>query len=298
MSILLSIVIPTYKRQASLARLLSALQEQSIRDQIEIIVVDQNEDGYLSQYMTQEQVHNIRFLRDVRPNVSLARNEGLNVAESDWVLFMDDDLVPEREFCELMLNSLSTNEMSCLAPLVYDERGKEHAHNELLLKPRVQNQAQDLIIVDDVISACFIITKELYNKIGGFDVQLFDFVRCTEDKDFFNRLNEVGKRVFVDRTIPLYHAEEIEGGCELRKDEYWQQRHKFMKGWVYMVFKSNNELRTTLKQRWKLYRSAFINRHAFSEGLSHILKSYKTLINAYNETREFCMKNNLFRSLS
>ncbi len=91
-----SIIVPTFERQASLFRLLDALAAQShpLAD-IEVIVVDDGSaDG------TPERLRAARFPFDLRPlsqahaGPAAARNLGVGAARGDIVLFFDDDVVP------------------------------------------------------------------------------------------------------------------------------------------------------------------------------------------------------------
>ena len=36
----------------------------------------------------------VKLIRVVEPGVSLARNRGVELASADWVVFLDDDVVP------------------------------------------------------------------------------------------------------------------------------------------------------------------------------------------------------------
>ncbi len=95
----LSIVIPTFNRRASLAKVLTGLEIQTCSSKsYEVIVVsDGSTDG------------TDRFLQEYRPSFALrpvyqsnqgvgsARNIGVEHAKSDYILFLDDDVCPVPE---------------------------------------------------------------------------------------------------------------------------------------------------------------------------------------------------------
>jgi glycosyltransferase involved in cell wall biosynthesis len=82
----LSIIIPTYKRTASLTRLLNILKHQTLKQDIELIVIDQNEKGYLEREIGKDVLEGIRHFYQDEPNVSTARNYG--VKSFSWILYI------------------------------------------------------------------------------------------------------------------------------------------------------------------------------------------------------------------
>lgn len=95
----LTVVIPTYRREAVLIDTLSQLSALSPAP-AEIIVVDQTEqheaatDAELRQLELQG---TIRWLRREQPSIPAAMNAGLIAARSEVVLFLDDDIRPDAD---------------------------------------------------------------------------------------------------------------------------------------------------------------------------------------------------------
>ncbi|MSR86759.1 glycosyltransferase family 2 protein [Candidatus Peribacteria bacterium] len=92
---LLSIVIPAHGRPAILQRCLDHIREQTIADQIEVIVVNDAEKVNLN-------VGNldVRVL-DVPPcHQGVARNKGVEVARGKYVIFIGDDIFLAPHACE------------------------------------------------------------------------------------------------------------------------------------------------------------------------------------------------------
>jgi glycosyltransferase involved in cell wall biosynthesis len=97
----LSVVTPTYNRQARLARVLSAFERQSIElGMFEVVVVDDgSSDGtkaYLASYAGPLR---LRSLSQANAGPARARNAGIEAAQGDIVVFVDDDVEP----CEMLL---------------------------------------------------------------------------------------------------------------------------------------------------------------------------------------------------
>jgi glycosyltransferase involved in cell wall biosynthesis len=86
-----SLVVATYGRTTEIATFLASVVRQR-RDDIEIILVDQNADDRLMEAIVAvEDRLTIRHIRTAVRNVSAARNLGLDAARGEIVAFPDDD---------------------------------------------------------------------------------------------------------------------------------------------------------------------------------------------------------------
>ena len=86
----ISLIASTLGRQDMLRRLLTSLEAQRLSD-FEIIVVDQNPDGYLDDILADHR-HTLRLTHLRSPKgLSLGRNIGLAAATGDIIAFPDDD---------------------------------------------------------------------------------------------------------------------------------------------------------------------------------------------------------------
>ena len=85
----ISVIIPSYNRQAVLTRAIdSVLAQTSAVD--EIIVVDDGSDDDTKAQITR-QYPEIKFIHQVNSGVSAARNRGIKQASSSWIAFLDSD---------------------------------------------------------------------------------------------------------------------------------------------------------------------------------------------------------------
>lgn len=93
---LVSIVVPTYNRRASLQRLLEALSRQTVSpEQYEVIVVDDGSaDGTVEFARGWQTEHALRVIEQQHAGPAAARNRGVDEARGSLILFLDDDVVP------------------------------------------------------------------------------------------------------------------------------------------------------------------------------------------------------------
>lgn len=97
----LSIVICTWNRSALLVETLTSILacEPSSLLRTEIIVVDNNSnDGTKAAVMPFVASGHVRYVFEGRAGLSHARNRGTCEAAAEWVLFLDDDVLVERDF--------------------------------------------------------------------------------------------------------------------------------------------------------------------------------------------------------
>jgi GT2 family glycosyltransferase len=93
----ISVIIPTHQRPQRLVRCLEELSLQTLpMESFEVVVV--NDGGPpLPQYVQQFRgVLRLRMLEQPRRGPAAARNAGAAAARGEWLLFTDDDCLPER----------------------------------------------------------------------------------------------------------------------------------------------------------------------------------------------------------
>ena len=101
MSPRLSVILCSLNGAPGVARCLDALDRQTIRGQLEVIVVDDGSSDDTSEVAQTAGVVLIRHSRNL--GVSAARNSGIRVASADVVAFLDDDCEPCDDWAETLL---------------------------------------------------------------------------------------------------------------------------------------------------------------------------------------------------
>jgi glycosyltransferase involved in cell wall biosynthesis len=97
----LSVVVCTYNRAKLLPACLDSLMQQSIFDQIQIIVVD---DGSTQDVGTVVRNFSVEFVElTTNQGLSAARNAGIAQARAPIVAFTDDDVIVPADWCESLL---------------------------------------------------------------------------------------------------------------------------------------------------------------------------------------------------
>jgi GT2 family glycosyltransferase len=309
---MLSVIIPTFGRTASLDHLLKALRSQTLQD-IEILVVDQNRPGFLSAGLS-DHLETVRHIPVDEPNVSLARNVGFASSSGSLILFLDDDMIPDREFCAkgaALLTKLA--EVNCLCAVVYTSAAELEAiravgHSDAtwhsrtfgLSKPGVPSWYQkrnmtgrrisgaEIYEIKDCPSGATFFSRSFFARSGGFDEILFRYARTAEDQELFSRMHSRGMRMWFARDLTVYHDHDSPGGCDLRSGDYWLTRERCVKAWAFrhrVHGKVNG--RISVRGAISLMRSTFLNSGLRQSSLRDILREIELLRRAVRDSRQY-----------
>ncbi len=110
-----SVVICTRDRPDELARCLATLPLQS-RPADEVIVVDNASKGPETREVAL--AAGVRYVREDRPGLDIARNTGLLAARSDFVAYTDDDTELHPRWLERLVDAFDTDEVLAVTGLV------------------------------------------------------------------------------------------------------------------------------------------------------------------------------------
>lgn len=101
-----SVVIPTFNRIARLRKVLQALDAQDALGRFEVVVVDDgSSDGTRDVLEAQKYGFELRVLSQANAGPAAARNRGIEAGRGDFILFIDDDVVPEPHLVRTHLES-------------------------------------------------------------------------------------------------------------------------------------------------------------------------------------------------
>lgn len=234
-SVLLSVIVPTFRRFEPLLQTVENLLEQQ-GVEFEIIIVDQNPSW-------PEQHHDLKaeLAGDVRvtwltrdqPGVVGARHDAVAIARGDIFVFVDDDvLIPDRFFLARHLANYEA--MSDLDVVIGREvyRGQHEPElapfppqNALAARKRIPGTFMSQVLGFDrmqshrceVVSFCTCnssVRREAFFRVAGFD-ESFHGAAYGDDYDFAIRLAKSGGKFVYDPEAWLIHLQAPIGGLRL-----------------------------------------------------------------------------------
>lgn len=120
---LVSIVVPVYNAETYLEKCVHSLLTQSYR-KVEIILVDDGSTDTSGRIIDRfaEQDSHIRVLHQRNSGVSVARNKGIELAQGEWIIFVDADDTIDPDYLEkLMSVSQDVDMVICGMKLIKDD---------------------------------------------------------------------------------------------------------------------------------------------------------------------------------
>ena len=224
----LSIIIVNYNVKEFILNLLHSIKKASFNISSEIIVIDNaSDDGSVD--AIKEKFPSVKLIEN-KKNIGFgaANNKGLELAQGDYILFINPDcIVSEDTFDKMIsffennkdcglagckiLNSDGTLQLACRRsfPGPWTSFTKVTGLSNIFPKSRIfarynltyldENQSYE---VDAVSGSFMMIRKEVYNKVGGFDEQFFMY---GEDLDLCYRVQKADYEVYYVHDTQIIH---------------------------------------------------------------------------------------------
>jgi mycofactocin system glycosyltransferase len=187
-----TVVIPVRDNAFGLSRLVRALRG------MRVIVVDDGSAVPVQPEDFEGSYCNVTVLRhDRSKGPAAARNTGLAACETDFVAFLDSDVVPRRGWLEALLGHFCDPAVALVAPRIVGLREPENlvARYEAVRSSLDLGHREAPVVpfgtVSYVPSAAIICRRTALNEVGGFDETL----RSGEDVDLCWRFIEAGARL-------------------------------------------------------------------------------------------------------
>lgn len=105
----ISIILPTYNSDNVLEKAIKSVEKQTYENW-ELIIIENGKKGQAEQIVQSFKDKRIIYIYQEQPNVSNARNVGLETATGEYIAFIDSDDQYEIDFLEKMLSNLIENE--------------------------------------------------------------------------------------------------------------------------------------------------------------------------------------------
>jgi GT2 family glycosyltransferase len=245
-----SVVVPTYNRNAMLRRTLQNIVR--FRDQYhELIVVDQTREHdpetarFLEGLKAEKE---IILLRVDYPNLPNARNEGIKAAGGDIVLFLDDDVEINDGFIPAHLALYDNPEIGATTGPVNIVNLSKNDNivfkNSFSLKAAIKavffffiRRKASLVspfgvmadfsgtkvrYADTGIGCNLAFRKKIFSRCGFFDVN-YTGNAVREDTDMCARVRKAGYKILYHPRARLVHYMENSGGTRASNtEEYWK----------------------------------------------------------------------------
>lgn len=211
-----SIIIVNYRGVEYTTQCIRSILSTDVKLPYEVIVVDNHsEDG--SVQVLRSQFPDIRVIEaEENRGFGAANNAGANIAEGDFLFFLNNDTKILDDCFTPLINFLREHrDCGIVAPkLIYPDGRFQLSYgrypsllNELRTK-RLSREEENITPPDIpqkkewVTGAALCLRKELFLSIGGFDETYFMYF---EDADLCRRITQAGYTIYYIPTVSIIH---------------------------------------------------------------------------------------------
>ncbi|SDF08186.1 Glycosyltransferase, GT2 family [Pricia antarctica] len=206
-----SVIITHYEREGNLKNTLKGLNRQSVLP-TEVIVIEMGQGLHLeNNFEFPLKIVNFERFWEFMP-LAAARNLGAEHSSTEHLVFLDVDCIPSDNFCQkIVAASASRNALAMGSPryiLHNNPMGfcvKELRENSIFHPSRpevngiVKEECYELFW-----SLCFSLSRELFERIGGFDDRFEGY--GAEDTDFALEVKKAGIPFYLT-DAEVYHQQ-------------------------------------------------------------------------------------------
>jgi len=202
-----SIIIPSYNSEKTIASCLRSLQEQSFKEAYEIILVDSSVDQ--TPEIVRSNFSSVRFIHlNQKTDPGTARNIGFKESEGDPILFIDSDCIAAPGWLKSMVEMHRRTDYYGVGGSV--NNGNDHncsvAWAGYMAEFREFMPEHPSKVVDHIPTCNISYKREALEVLGGFNPNYYP----QEDLDFNYRVQKEGKEIFFNSDIQIYHHHRTE----------------------------------------------------------------------------------------
>ncbi|WP_257666572.1 glycosyltransferase family 2 protein [Parapedobacter tibetensis] len=190
-----SVIIPSYNRGYLITKTLESVRHQTYKN-IEIIVIDDgstdNSKEVISAYISRNGNNSdIKYIQQRNSGAPAARNNGLNSAKGDYIVFFDsDDLMLPDRIEKQSRRMVAENSDCCACGFYYNNVGGRSYIPPVLNRPAIALNIDTKLFGS---TQSWMFKKEIVQSVGAYDVDLL----CKQDWDLTFRVLAKGPKVSV-----------------------------------------------------------------------------------------------------
>jgi glycosyltransferase involved in cell wall biosynthesis len=217
---MISIIIPTYKRENVFLKCLNSLKEalHDIRIEYEVIIVNDDKENDL---IIDVNIKNLKIVNNNKSGVSSARNLGASLSQGNILIFIDNDMIVNQNAIIFASSFIETHMFSVLNfnweyPIELEKKLDSYSFGRFLKKINYNNlkgwmeegewKKNSLYKMSGIASCFLAIKREDFINLGGYNenIPFSGF----EDYVFKEELLKNKFSFWLNSNITLYHNEE------------------------------------------------------------------------------------------
>lgn len=205
-TLLASIIIPTYNRPGQLQAVLQALASQSVlRQSLEVLVIDDGSHESYQSVISQAWPFQLRYIRQENQGEVAARNRGANLAQSQLIIFLDDDIYVEPQYIAEMAAEHERHPDAILMGVLYPWLGR----TPTLFQRYSAETPKDIRPGEGSYIECgtgtMAVAKAVYESLGGMQTLGPGGRNAWGGMDFAYRAHQAGHSIRRCTRAVAYH---------------------------------------------------------------------------------------------
>jgi GT2 family glycosyltransferase len=198
---LISVVIPTCNRNDLLIKCLDLLSpaNQTIDEGYQVLVTDDSI-GNITEKVIKENYPWVKWIKGPKKGPASNRNNGAKQADGEWIVFIDDDCLPDKDILEVYKTAISNHESTfafegAIFPDDWDKLKEDMSECPVNTEGGC------------FWSANICVNKNVFKQIHGFDENFL--LAAQEDQDIYTRILEKTKVTFIKDAFVTHPVRKI-----------------------------------------------------------------------------------------
>lgn len=209
----LTVIICTYNRGYLLPETIPTIFQQNVsKERYQVLIVNNNStdntkeilDGFVNQY------DNILIIEETTQGLGYAKNTGMNVATTEWIVYLDDDAKVPTDFVQKAINNINTTDFQCFGGvyLPWYKYGKPNWFLDKYASNSGKLSEFNTLNKDFIAGGIMAIKKSILIKFGGFPTNLGmsgNQIAYGEETLLQIRMRNSGIEIGYDPNWIMYH---------------------------------------------------------------------------------------------
>lgn len=197
---MISVIIPAYNSELTILRAIDSVKNQTVKANIEIIVVNDgskdNTQALVERYQKKNPDINLMLINQLNGGVSKARNTGIKNSKGQYLAFLDSDDAWFDDKLELQLKCIIDNSSIDFLAAGFDGLYFNKEHDGKLIKVDLKK----LMFKNYFQPSTVFMKKEIINKVGFFD----ENQKYAEEGNYFMRIAKFYNCYFLNKKLINY----------------------------------------------------------------------------------------------
>ncbi|WP_439489775.1 glycosyltransferase family 2 protein [Algoriphagus sp.] len=248
-----SIIVPLYNKEVSILKTLASVLEQTVQDFEIILINDGSTDRSLELVQTVDD-RRVRIIEKENGGVSSARNVGIEIANFEYIAFLDADDLWDRNYLEIMKGLILAYPECGMFASAYREvyLHKNRVIGSDLKEGVVEDYFREMINQTIIWTSATIVRKNVFTKVGNFPIGMVS----GEDTYVWAKIACKFKVAFTPNVLASYLIDN--SGSSLRKGR----------------LDSSSEQWSDLLKEGEYFRNEYIAKKALLAGIRYALGGF------------------------